>query len=173
MRNRFGQLVGVKGRIMKDEDDDKKYLYLYRYQNRLEWFNFHYAHPYVLMDKKVYIYEAEKSCMMAFSNGLYNTLAIGASDISEEQVRAVKQLGLDIEIVLCYDKGIPIDEIVKNMELFEGRTVTAIYDKDDLLDNKKSPIDQGFDTWTQLINDYTYTKEELKKMLKEKEKNIV
>jgi len=173
MRNRFGQLVGVKGRIMKDEDDDKKYLYLYRYQNRLEWFNFHYAHPYILMDKKVYIYEAEKSCMKAFSSGLFNTLAIGASDISDEQVRAVKQLGLDIEIILCYDKGIPIDEIVKNMELFEGRTVTAIYDKDDLLDDKNSPIDEGFDTWTQLINDYTYTKDELKKMLEKNEKNMV
>lgn len=26
MRNRFGKLIGVKGRIMKDEDDDRKYL---------------------------------------------------------------------------------------------------------------------------------------------------
>src|SRR5690606_10554825 len=29
MRNRFGKLVGVKGRILKDEDDERKYLYLY------------------------------------------------------------------------------------------------------------------------------------------------
>ena len=170
MRNRFGQLIGVKGRIMKDEDDDKKYLYMYRYQNSLEWFNFHYAHPYILMDKKVYIYEAEKSCMKAFSNGLYNTVAIGASDISEEQVRAIKQLGLDIEIVLCYDKGIQINEIVKNMDLFTGRTVTAIYDKEDILSDKNSPIDEGFDTWNTLISSSTYSKEELLKIAEEENK---
>lgn len=156
MRNRFGQLVGVKGRILKDEDDDRKYLYLYRYQNRYEWFNFHFAHPYILMEKKVYIYEAEKSCMKAFSNGIYNTLAIGASEISPEQVQMIKQLGLDIEIVLCYDKGITLDEIRKNAQLFEGRKVHAMFDTDNLLEGKNSPIDQGLETWEQLLESYVF-----------------
>lgn len=156
MRNRFGQLVGVKGRIMKDEDDDRKYLYLYRYQNRYEWFNFHYAHPYILMDKKVYIFEAEKSCMKAYSNGIFNTLAIGASEISPEQVQMVKQLGLDIEIVLCYDKGITLDEIRKNAQLFEGRKVQAIFDTSNLLSGKDSPIDEGIEVWNELIKNYCF-----------------
>jgi DNA primase len=151
MRNRFGQLVGVKGRILKDKDDDRKYLYLYRYHNRLEWFNFHYAHPYILMDKKVYIFEAEKSCMKGFSNGVYNTLAIGSSEISPEQVQTIKQLGLDVEIVLCYDKGITLDEIRKNAQLFEGRKVYAMIDTDNLLEDKNSPIDQGIETWNKLV----------------------
>ena len=156
MCNRFGQLVGVKGRILKDEDDDRKYLYLYRYQNRYEWFNFHYAHPYILMDKKVYIFEAEKSCMKAFSNGIYNTLAIGASEISPEQVQMIKQIGLDIEIVLCYDKGITLDEIRKNAQLFEGRKVQAIIDTDDLLHGKNSPIDEGIEVWNQLLKNNVF-----------------
>lgn len=153
LRNRFGQLVGVKGRILKDEDDDRKYLYLYRCQNRYEWFNFHFAHPYILMDKKVYIFEAEKSCMKAFDNGVYNTLAIGASEISPEQVQMVKGLGLDIEIVLCYDKGITLDEIRKNASIFEGRTVYAIIDNQDLLTGKNSPIDQGVEVWNKLVKE--------------------
>jgi DNA primase len=156
MRNRFGQLVGVKGRILKDEDDDRKYLYLYRYQNRYEWFNFHYAHPYILMDKKVYIFEAEKSCMKAFSNGIFNTLAIGASEISPEQVQMIKQLGLDIEIVLCYDKGISLDEIRRNAQIFEGRKVHAMFDTLDILESKNSPIDQGLDTWNKLLNECVF-----------------
>jgi len=164
MRNRFGKLVGVKGRIMKDEDDDRKYLYLHRFQNRYEWFNFHYAHPYILIDKKVYIFEAEKSCMKSYSNGIFNTLAIGASEISEEQVQIVKQLGLDIEIVLCYDKGIKIGDIIEGMKMFQGRTVSAIYDTDNILENKNSPIDQGVDVFNRLLEGYTFDEESLKKL---------
>jgi DNA primase len=156
MRNRFGQLVGVKGRIMKDEDDDRKYLYLHRYNNRYEWFNFHFAHPYILMEKKVYIFEAEKSPMKSFELGIFNTLGIGASEISPEQAQIIKSLGLDIEIVLCYDKGITLDEIRKNAELFEGRKVYAIYDTDNLLEDKDSPIDKGLDIWNKLEKDYVF-----------------
>jgi DNA primase len=157
LRNRFGQLVGVKGRILKTEDDpERKYLYLYRCNNRYEWFNFHYAHPYILMSKKVYIFEAEKSCMKAFEHGIYNTLAIGASDISEEQADMIKQLGLDVEIVLCYDKGITIEEIKKNAEIFKGRTVYGMYDIDNILESKNSPIDQGIDTWNHLVENNIY-----------------
>lgn len=156
MRNRFGQLVGVKGRILKNVDSEMKYLYLYRYQNRYEWFNFHYAHPYILMDKKVYIFEAEKSCMKAFENGIFNTLAIGASEIAPEQAQIVMQLGLDIEIVLCYDKGITIDEIRNNAEMFEGRKVYAMVDINNLLDNKNSPIDQGIETWNELVKNCVF-----------------
>jgi DNA primase len=157
LRNRFGQLVGVKGRIVKDEDDlERKYLYLYRCNNRYEWFNWHYAHPYILMEKKVYILESEKSPMKLFDKGVYNALAIGASDISIEQADMVKQLGLDIEIVLCYDKGITIDEIKRNAEMFKGRKVSAMFDTDNILENKNSPIDQGIEVWNEMVEKYTF-----------------
>lgn len=156
LRNRFNQLVGAKGRIVNDEDSDKKYMYLLRCQNRYEWFNFAYAHQYILMDKRVYIFEAEKSCLKAFEHGIYNTLAIGASEISEEQVQIVKQLGLDIEVVLCYDKGIPLEEIKESAELFKGRKVYAMYDTDDLLEGKDSPIDEGIEKWNKLVTDHIF-----------------
>lgn len=157
LRNRFGNLVGVKGRILKTEDDpERKYLYIYRCNNRYEWFNFHLAHPYILMEKKVYIFEAEKSCMKAHSNDIFNTLAVGASDIAEEQADMIKQLGLDIEIVLCYDKGITVEEIKRNAELFKGRKVTAIFDMDNILEDKNSPIDQGVDTFYKLLDEHCF-----------------
>lgn len=162
LRNRFGQLVGVKGRIMHDEDDERKYLYLYRCNNSLEWFNFHYAHPYILMDKKVYIFEAEKSSMMAFDFGVYNTLAIGASDISSEQAEMVKGLGLDIEIVLCYDKDKTVDEVREQAKKFKGRKVYGMFDIDNLFDPKNekeykmSPVDKGFKVWNQLVENNIY-----------------
>lgn len=156
LRNRFGQVVGVKGRIMKDEDSDKKYMYLYRCNNRYEWFNFHFAHPYIIEEKRVYILEAEKSPMKLFEHGIYNALAIGASDMSMEQVDIVKSLGLDIEIVLCYDKGITLDEIKTQAEWYKGRKIYAMYDIDNLLEGKNSPIDQGIETWNRLVEDYIF-----------------
>lgn len=156
LRNRFGELVGVKGRIVDDEEDDRKYLYLCRCQNRMEWFNFHYAHPYILMEKKVYVVESEKSCMKLFEQGIYNSVAIGASEISEEQALMIRQLGLDIDIVLCYDKGISIEDIKKNAKVFEGRNVYAMFDTDDLLEDKQAPIDAGIDIWSKLDSDYVF-----------------
>lgn len=156
MRNRFGKLVGVKARIMKDEDDDRKYLYLYRFQNSYEWFNWHIAHPYILINKKVYIFEGEKSSMKAYDYGVYNAISIGASEISQEQVTMVKQLGLDIEVVLCYDKGIDKEEIKKQAKLFNGRKVYAIFDTENLLERKMAPIDNGLETWNKLISKYCF-----------------
>ena len=156
MRNRFGQLVGVKGRIMKNEDSDMKYMYLVPYLNSIEWFNFHYALPYILMEKKVYIFEAEKSPMMMFDIGIFNTLAIGSSDITPEQIDIIKQLGLDIEIVLCYDKGTERTDIIDTAKMFGNRKASYIFDMDNLLNDKDSPIDRGIDVWNKLISDHCY-----------------
>ena len=157
LRNRFGKLVGVKGRIIRDEDDpERKYLYIEKCQNRYEWFNWYIAHPYILEHNEVYIFESEKSCMKAFEHGIYNTLAIGASDISPEQAQMIRQLGFDINVILCYDKGITIDEIKRQAEIFEGRQIHAVYDIDNLLKDKNSPIDQGIDTWNKLLENNIY-----------------
>lgn len=156
LRNRFGEIVGVKGRIMKDEDDDRKYLYLHRCNNRYEWFNFHFALPYILESKRVYIVESEKSCMKAFENGVYNVLAIGASDMAIEQTDTIKQLGLDIEIILCYDNGIEVEEITHQAEFYKGRKIFAMFDTDGLLGRKDAPIDCGIDVWNKLIETSIY-----------------
>jgi DNA primase len=158
LKNRFGQVVGVKGRIMRDEDDEeRKYLYLYSCNNRYEWFNMHYAHTYILMEKRVYIYESEKSVMKAYSNGIYNTLAIGSSDITEEQAEILKIMGKDIEIVLCYDKDKSASDVRLQAEKFEGRKIFGMFDTGNLLGEKMSPIDNGIDVWNELVENNIYS----------------
>lgn len=157
LRNRFGNLVGVKGRIMKDSDDpERKYLYLYSCNNRYEWFNFWNAHEHILSEKRVYIFESEKSCMKAYQYGIYNTVSIGSSEISWEQAEAIRQLGLDVEVVLCYDKGITADEVLRNAKMFKGREAYAIFDTNNILSDKNSPIDEGLEKWNFLIENNVY-----------------
>lgn len=155
IRNRFGKIVGVKGRAV-DNDVDPKYIYLYRCNISQEWFNWHIAHPHILMEKKVIIVESEKSCMKFATLGIYNTLAICASDISEIQADMIKQLGLDIEIYLAYDKDKSPKEVKKYAELFRGRKVYGIIDTDGLLGEKDAPIDCGYEVWKQLYENNSF-----------------
>jgi DNA primase len=177
MRNRFGELVGVKGRILHDEDDERKYLYLHQFNNSQELFNFHYAHPYILMEKRVYIFEGEKSVLKMHDAGVFNAVAFGSSDLSDVQAQIIRQCGLDIEIVLCYDtdkfpkevsskvmeeinkgegiKSMP-EEVKKAVELFTGRKVYAIIDMQGHLGEKESPIDRGLDLFQVLEREHCY-----------------
>lgn len=157
LKNREGKIVGVKGRIIKDDDDpDRKYLYLYRCNNSLEWFGLHLALPHIVEKQEVIIFESEKSVMKAYDFGIYNALAIGASDLSQEQADMIRHLGLNIKIILAYDQGITIEQIQTQAEKFRGRTVNAIYDTDKLLGEKNSPVDEGYDKWSTLLNNYCF-----------------
>lgn len=156
MRNRFGQLVGVKGRILKDEDDDRKYLYLYPCNNSYELFNFHYAQPYILMEKKVYLFEGEKSVMKLFDNGIYNSVSVGSSSISDVQAEMIKHLGLDIKIIICFDSDKIPKEIRDVAQVFGNREVYGIFDTKGLLGEKESPIDRGIDIFRRLEKECCY-----------------
>lgn len=153
--NRFGDIVGVKGRAV-DDDVDPKYIYLYNCNISQEWYNWHLAHPYILMERKVIIVESEKSCMKFATNGIYNTLAICSSDISNFQVDMIKKLGLDIEIYLAYDKDKTPKEVREQAKKFSGRKVYGIVDMEDMLGEKDAPIDCGYETWKYLYENHAY-----------------
>lgn len=153
VRDRHGNLIGVKGRLMKDDGESPKYLYLNKCNVSQEWFNYHFAYNYIKTEKKVIIFEAEKSCMKLASHGIWNSLAICSSDISKAQVNILKRFGDDLEIYLAYDKDKTIKEIKKQAQKFEGMKVYAIYDTEGLLGQKDSPIDCGIEVFNKLISD--------------------
>lgn len=155
IRNRFGDIVGVKGRLIdnKDVNDfNPKYNYLYRCNISQEWFNLDKALPYIKKEKEVIIFESEKSVMKMHSNGIYNCLAISSSDISDVQANIICNLGYDINIVLAYDNDKNSEEISFQAEKFKNREVFAIFDNSELLGEKDSPIDKGIDVWYYLYN---------------------
>ena len=67
-------------------------------------------------------------------------MAISGKNISEEQVRIL--IGLNVEIVLAMDKDVDINEIRFMCEKFKNiRKVSYIYDFIDVLQNKDAPMD--------------------------------
>lgn len=159
IRNENGELVGVKGRLVKEEDVNDfnpKYKYVYKCNISQEWFNMYVAKTEIMRSKKVYIFESEKSVMKLHTNGIRNALAISSSDISEVQVSMIKNLGLDIDIVLCYDKDKLPKEVKKQAVKFTNRDVYAIVDVNNMLAEKDSPIDKGIEVWYDLEENNCY-----------------
>lgn len=166
IKNLKGEIVGVKGRIYNDNDigGDKKYIYLYRCDNGKEWFNYHIAYKYILKEKKVYIFESEKSVMKSVAMGYYNCLSIGASDITLQQSELLRRLGNDVEIVLCYDKDKTVEEVESQGRKLKNDNISMVYDIDNLIKGKKdSPVDNGIKVWKKLIKNNIFSIDKSKK----------
>ena len=88
--------------------------------------------------------------------GYNNAVAISSSDISEVQVSMIKNLGLDIDIVLCYDKDKDVDEVKSKADMFTNRNVYGIIDIEDKLGAKDAPVDKGKDIWDYLLENHCY-----------------
>ena len=160
IHNQFGEIVSIKGRTTDPDYKEKgiyKFIYLYPFNKQIEWFNWHRGLFYILEKKEVIIFEAEKSCMFATQWGYRNCLAIGGDDISEYQVEMIKKLGIDIKIVLAFDKDKTPNEIKEQAKKFGNtREVFALWDKDNLLSKelKHSPVDLGKEIFEKLYSNY-------------------
>ena len=98
---------------------------------------------YIKEEKKVIIFEAEKSVIKAHQVGYPYSVSIGCHDISMQQAKILLSLGVE-EIILAFDKDVKLEHIKKYVDLFSSFVkVTIIYDAYDILDDKESPIDKG------------------------------
>ena len=88
----------------------------------------------------VVIYESEKSVLKRDSLLDSTGVAIQGHTLSEEQVRIL--IGLNVDIVISMDNDVPIEEI-RHMasKFYHIRNVSYIYDKWDLIGLKDSPAD--------------------------------
>ena len=118
----------------------------------------------------VVVYEAEKSVLKRHSRNDGTGVAVCCHDISEEQVKIL--IGLNVDIVISFDKGISIEHIRSTCDLFYGtRNVYYIHDKYDLLKEKESPADATNRIYTYLFKYKTlYDEKERREHLKWLEK---
>jgi DNA primase len=174
IRNMIGQLIGVKGRTldkMYKEKDIPKYIYLRKMNKSIELFGLHKTASYIAEKKEIILFEGFKSVFKSWQYGYKNCSSIEGDDIQPVQVSIVKSFGIDVSIVLCYDKDKTPKEIIEQAKKFTNRKVFIIYDNDDLLgesinengeENKNAPVDCRFDIWEKLY----YNKYELDRFIK-------
>ena len=90
----------------------------------------------------VTIFEAQKSVLKRASRADETAVSLGSCELTEEQVRIL--IGLDVEIIIALDEGISINRIRKECDKFYPiRKVSYIYDKWGLIPkgSKNSPAD--------------------------------
>ena len=158
IRNYNGNIVSFKGR-----SNDKDYLikgipkFIYYYPIDAMYYLYGYYENYydILNSDEVIVGEAEKFVQQLDSMDIHNALSLSKKVISPPQLE--KLIKLHKDIVLVFDKGVSLEEIFIECRKFKNLcNVYYIYDKDDLLKNKESPTDRGFDVFNKLYTEYKF-----------------
>lgn len=142
IRDELGNLVGVKGRILKREldDNDLKYLYIEKCCRSQILYGLHLAYSHIQREKCVYICESEKGVMQLYDMGFYNSVATGGKKVSQAQIDKLSRLC--VLLVFCFDKDVERSEIEELADRFiENIDIYALIDSDNILDEKESPTD--------------------------------
>lgn len=161
VHNRYGQLIGIKGRYCGSEESimrDKKYSYIYPCSKNIELFNLHNALPYIQQKKQVFILEGAKSTIKLWGWNVKNAVSIEGDRLHPVQTMLLKQMGLDVDFIFCWDKGKSKEFVESQIKQMKNRRVFYLFDNPegipsmDRFKDKESPTDGTFETFLDLLN---------------------
>lgn len=138
-----GELLGFNQRTTVEnykEFNIKKYFITPTYPKQLNLYGLYENYDSIQKAGYVVVAESEKSCLKRDSLCDGTVVSLSGKTVSDEQVRIL--LGLNVEIVIGLDKDVDINEVRHIAEKFYHiRPVSYIYDKWDLLKDKDAPMD--------------------------------
>jgi len=138
------KFVGVIGRTTipnYEQFDIPKYFGIKPFSKGLDLYGLYENYQSIQEKGYVTIFESEKSVLKRYSRKDETSVAVGCHSISEEQVKIL--IGLNVDIVIVFDKDVELNEIRKECEKFYGiRNVYYVYDKWNILNEKESPADK-------------------------------
>ena len=152
----IGDLVGVKGRLFKEElsSDDLKYVYIEPCQRSKIIYGLNKTIPYIKKAGRIYVPEAEKGVLQLWEYGDRNAGATGGKELSQQQIELLTRLGVDI--IFVQDKDVKQEEIEELASHFVDQIpIYYIYDNDNILDEKESPTDNP-EKWKYLKQNNLY-----------------
>ena len=138
-----GELLGINSRTTVENYKElgiKKFFITPSYQKSLNLFGLYENYNNIQKAGYVVVYEAEKSVMKRDSLNDPTGVALSGHSLSDEQVRIL--IGLNVDIIISMDNDVPLQEIRHMCEkLCKGRNVYYTYDKWNLLGKKDSIAD--------------------------------
>ena len=153
------RLINIKGRI---RNIDYKKMGLPKYINYFKVGTIDYFQglnitlPYIKQSREILIFESIKSVMKLFSFGYKNAASAEKHTLTEEQIKLL--IRLRVNVVFCYDSDVSYSEreVAKNINTLRKFTnVYIIEDKNNLMggvEAKNSPADLGHEIWENLYN---------------------
>lgn len=138
-----GELLGFNQRTTVENYEEfgiKKYFITPTYQKALNLYGLYENYNSIQKAGYVVVAESEKSVLKRDSLGDGTVVALSGKSISDEQVRIL--MGLNVEIVIGLDKDVDISEIRHMCEKFKNvRKVSYIHDFMGILGDKDAPMD--------------------------------
>ena len=167
IRDENDTLVGVKGRILKNiwlgskcidkirEDEEPKYIYMYPCAKSQILYGLYKTQSFIKEKKEVIICEAEKGVMQLWTYGYKNGVSVGGHDLSPSQREKIIRLGATV--IFAFDKDVNEETVRKQCEEIAPlcKSVYYILDKNNILKNKESPMDNP-NNWEQLYRNNKY-----------------
>ena len=145
IRNLEGEIVNIGGRTLDPDFKEKKirkYTYFYPWGGAMALVYGLYENlEYIKQKKEVIIFEGCKSVLIAHTWGLKNCGALLTSHCNPHQMKILAQLGC--RVVFALDKEIDVTKDKNIQKLKNYVNVEYVYDKDNLLGEKDSPVDKG------------------------------
>lgn len=138
-----GELVGFNMRTTLPNYDEfgvKKYVLTNGYNKQLNLYGLYQNYNDIQEAGYVVVAESEKSCLRRGSLCDNTVVSLSGKNMSDEQVRIL--IGLNVEVIIGLDADVDINEI-RHMcsKFYHIRPVSYIYDKWQLLKDKDSPMD--------------------------------
>ena len=164
-----GEIIGINARTTIEGYEQlgiNKYSFSKGYNKSINLYGL--WENYKSIQKKGYccVFESEKSVLKRYSQFDETAVALSGKFISDEQKRIL--IGLNVDIILCLDNDVKIEEIYQLCEKFYGiRNVYFVKDFDGYLGKKDSPTDINDKVYQILLkNKIKYTEELHKEYLK-------
>lgn len=140
-----GSLVGIMGRTTIENYQElgiPKYFPIKEYSKSQNLYGLWENYNTIQQLGYVVVYESEKSVLKRDSLNDCTGVALGCHSLSDEQIRIL--IGLNVDIIIAMDKDIEIEEVEFLCSHFKGiRNTYYIYDKYDLIKGKDSPADMS------------------------------
>lgn len=138
-----GELLGFNQRTTVDNYEEfniKKYFITPTYPKALNLYGLYENYDSIQKAGYVVVAESEKSVLKRDSFGDGTVVALSGKSISDEQVRIL--MGLNVEIVIGLDNDVDINEVRHICEKFKNvRKVSYIHDFMGILGKKDAPMD--------------------------------
>lgn len=170
-----GQLLGFNMRTMIPNYDAfgiNKYYLTNGFNKSLNLYGLYENYDSIQKAGYVVVAESEKSCLKRHSLGDETVVSLSGKNMSDEQVRIL--IGLNVEVIVALDKDVNINEVrhICN-KFYHIRQVSYIWDKWDLLGNKDAPMDANNKIYQFLFKHRVkYDDSEYKKYLESLERKV-
>ena len=122
------RLVGMIGRYNNSEVPKKvpKYYPILVYPKSEVLFGYDICKDTILKTETVILVESEKSVMKSIQIGLFNTLAVGGSNISKSQIKLLEELKVK-RVFISFDSDKEEDKLLTQINKWFGNSNIKIY----------------------------------------------